>query len=237
MEQIALCSELIPESALRTLERHGKEVLLLPPHPALPEPVSCHADMITSYFDDTVFFDKIYSEAHPEVITQIREKTGCRVVVTDERLGEEYPADCLFNAAIGKRAALGHPSCSKALRRAIEESGRVFIPVKQGYACCSSLVAGDALITADEGIAAAAEDFFDVMTISPGNILLEPYDAGFIGGATGADAKAVYFVGDIDHHPDAAFIKDHLVDHHLDTVSLMHGRLVDVGGIKFINIE
>ncbi len=235
--QIALCSRNIPEAAARALERRGKEVLLLPPHPALPEPVSCHADMITSYLDGALYFDKIYSEAHPEVIARIAEKTGCRVVITDERIGEEYPADCLFNVAIGKRAALGHPSCSKALRRAIEESGRAFIPVKQGYACCSSLVAGDALITADEGISAAAEGFFDVMTVSPGNILLEPYDTGFIGGATGADAMAVYFVGDVDHHPEAAFIKDHLVDHHLDALSLMHGGLVDIGGIKFINIE
>ncbi len=236
MAQLAVCSMLIPDAARQTLLRRGKEVITLPPHPSLPAPVSCHADMITSYFDDTLFFDKIYSEAHPEVVKEIAERSGCRLVITEESVGEKYPADCLFNVAIGKRAALGHEKCSEELRRYVEESGRVFIPVSQGYAACSSLIAGNALITADSGIAEAAKEYFDVLLIDPDHIELEPYDTGFIGGASGADGMAAYFVGDVDHHANAALIKDHLADNHYEADSLKHGGLVDIGGIKFINI-
>ena len=236
MSQLAVFSSRAPEALSDALKKYGKEVLTLPPHPALPEPVSCHADMIMTYFDDTVYFDKIYSETYPDIIKEIEAVTGASVAVTEERIGEKYPGDCLLNVAVGKRAAFGHARCSRTVRRAVAASGREFIAVKQGYAACSTLIAGGALITADGTIADAAADHYDVLAISPGHIELEPYDAGFIGGACGADGKCVYFAGDVDHHPDAAAIKDHLASNFYKTVPLMHGALVDVGGIKFINI-
>ena len=234
MQKTALCSEKIPAAAADSLSRRGCELVLLPPHPSLPEPVACHADMITAYVDGTLFFDKIYSGAHPEIIRKIKD-AGCRVVITEESVGEKYPADCLFNVAIGKSAALGHAAASRDLIKRIADSGREFVAVKQGYAACSSIVAGSALITADEGIAKAAEGFFDVQSIVPGHVRLEPYEYGFIGGASGADGSAVYFVGDLDRHPDAQNIKDHLAANSYKTVSLTDGELIDIGGIKFIN--
>lgn len=236
MSQIALCSELIPIPAARTLERRGFELVLLPPHPSLPDPVSRHADMITSCVDGTLFFDKIYSGAHPEIIRKIKD-AGCRVVITEESVGEKYPADCLFNAATGARAALGHKALSPSLIKYIEDSGRVFIPVKQGYAGCSTLIAKDALITADRGIAEAAEEYFDVMLIAPGYVSLEPYDTGFIGGASGSNGGKAYFVGDLSTHPDGGAIEAHLASRGVRAVSLTGGPLTDVGGIKFIDIE
>ncbi len=234
MKRLAVCSSLIPQAARDALEGYGKEVLLLPPHPALPEPVACHPDMIMSYIDGTAFFDKIYSDTYPDVIRRIGAK---RVVITEETLGGEYPADCRLNVASGRCAALGHASSSSALRRFIEDSGRDFIEVKQGYACCSTLTANDALITADKGIASSAEKYFNVLLISTRHVVLEPYDSGFIGGASGFDGGSAYFFGDLKSHPDGGRIARHLKAHGAGCVSLTDGELRDFGGIKFIDIE
>ena len=234
MSKCAICSQMIPKAAANSLLRRGFEILLLPPHPSLPEPVACHADMITSLVDGALLFDKIYSETYPGTVREIKEKSRCRAVTTEGSVGGRYPSDCFFNVAAGKSAALGHVQSSRTLRRYIEESGRVFIPVKQGYAACSSIVAEDALITADKGIADAAKDFFDVLQIAPGGVILEPYDSGFIGGASGFDGENVYFVGDLSTHPDGERIRRFLEDRSLNCVSLMSGELLDIGGIKFI---
>jgi len=237
MKKIAVCSEEIPRAALRSLEREGFFVLLLPPHPALPKTVACHADILTSALDSTLFFDKIYCETYPEVVSSIASSADCRVVTTEETLCGKYPGDVLFNVLIGPDFALGHSSSSKTLREAVASSGRRFIEVKQGYAACSTLFTGTFLVSSDEGICRAASQFCDVLRISAGHVRLDPYDTGFIGGASGFDGERAFFVGDIFSHPDGKKIAAHLAERGVRCVSLADGELVDIGGIKFINIK
>ena len=232
MKNLALCSEAMPQDALSALVFRGYDVITLPAHPALPEPVASHADMVTAVLDNAVFFDKIYGEAYPHLTSALRGR-GVDVVVLDECIGGEYPRDVLLNVLIGRNFAIGHERSSQTLREALSAS-RGFIAVKQGYAACSTLLARGALVSADRGIIRAASAYCDTLTVSPGHIALPPYDTGFIGGASGVDDDTVYFVGDVRSHPDGERIVSHLASHGADAVSLAGGQLVDVGGIKFL---
>ena len=69
--------------------------------------------------------------------------------------------------------------------------------------------------------------------ISPGSVLLDGYDYGFIGGASGFDGRSLYFCGDVDLHPDGCAIRSFCDDHGIGCVSLSPLPLHDVGGIFF----
>lgn len=235
MKRYAVCSEGLPGVAAKALSAAGYEVIPLPPHPALDSPVASHADMVFRVLDDSVFFDKIYEERYPGVVAKIVQAGGFKKVVTKEPLGEKYPDDVKFNVLVGKDfAAAKCGALSPELEQKIACSGRELVPVNQGYAACSCLLANGALVTADRGIASALEKYLDVLLITPGHIALPPYNEGFIGGASGFDGERVYFVGDISSHPDGEQTVSHLSAHGIQAVSLFDGELFDVGGIVFI---
>ena len=65
-------------------------------------------------------------------------------------------------------------------------------------------------------------------------IRLEPYEYGFIGGASGCDGDTVYFMGDIDSHPDSELIKSAVMGEGLIFKSLpAGGGLFDLGRLIF----
>ena len=235
MKRYAVCSEGLPGVAAKALSAAGYEVIPLRPHPALDSPVASHADMVFRVLDDSVFFDKIYEERYPGVVAKIVRAGGFKKVVTKEPLGEKYPDDVKFNVLVGKDfAAAKCGALSPALEQKIACSGRELVPVNQGYAACSCLLADGALVTADRGIASALEKYVDTLLISQNSIALPPYDAGFIGGASGFDGERAFFVGDVARHPDGKAIVSFLEKHGVEAVSLTDGELFDVGGIVFI---
>ena len=73
-----------------------------------------------------------------------------------------------------------------------------------------------------------------VTEIEEGHIMLPPHQYGFIGGAAGCDGKNVYFLGNLDLHPDAEKIKSAILLEGLVPISLCDGGLIDLGGIRFI---
>ena len=107
------------------------------------------------------------------------------------------------------------------------------VNVAQGYAKCSTLLLDEAVITADTGIyRAAKERGIDALLISPGNIGIEKYDTGFIGGASAkiAEGKVAVF-GNIEKHPDGENILGFAKKHDTQIISLGHSALFDYGGI------
>ena len=235
MKRCAVCSAGLREDAASSLVSAGYEVIYLPPHPALERPVAAHADMIFRILDDFIFFDKIYAESYPDVVKAIASADGFVTVVTEDSVGAKYPDDVKFNVLVGEKfAAAKQDAVSLSIFEKIKSSGREFVPVNQGYAACSCLLAKDALVTADRGIASALEKYVDTLLISQNSIALPPYDAGFIGGASGFDGERAFFVGDVARHPDGKAIVSFLEKHGVEAVSLTDGELFDVGGIVFI---
>ena len=123
----------------------------------------------------------------------------------DVILRPDYPHDIAFNAACtGKYFIHNLRYTAPVLLQKAADLGMSMIDVRQGYSKCSTVIVDeDSIITYDRGLASACTAAgMDVLTISPGHVILPGYDTGFIGGASGRIGDNVYFNGDITMHPD-----------------------------------
>lgn len=198
----------------------GRPVRLLPPWRGLPGPVRDHPDLLTAPFGDGVLTTPGYAAEHPELFD------GISVALTAEELSPVYPGDVLLDVLTVDDTALGHPACAKALRDSAK-----FLPVRQGYARCSVLLAGDAAVTADAGLSRVLASLgLDVLTIPPGGILLPGYDAGFIGGASLTVGDTVWFFGDVGAFPSGSAVCAHLRKHGFSVADCPGVPLTDFGG-------
>ena len=118
-----------------------------------------------------------------------------------------------------------------------KNNGIKTVNVNQGYARCSTLiVAQNAAITADKSIEKALKsNGAEALLISEGNIRLEGFDYGFIGGASCTDEKTVYFFGNVKKHPDYEKIKA-FCDRYNSNIEILceDEPLTDIGGAVLI---
>lgn len=114
------------------------------------------------------------------------------------------------------------------------------IDVRQGYAKCSIVVVDeDSIITYDQGIAAQCRrlsetdsDYADlsVLLVNPGNVTLQGYSTGFIGGTSGRVGNHTIFNGDLMAHPQGNLIKEFIESRGLKC-SWFDWPLTDIGSI------
>lgn len=156
------------------------------------------------------------------------------------RVGGVYPEDVCYNAACTGKYFIHNPKyTAPELQEAAHKAGLQCIAVEQGYAGCSTLVVDpNAIITADRGIAAAAEQHgLDVLLIRRGHILLPSYDYGFIGGAAGRLADrggtsgTIVFNGNVAAHPDFRAMESFILHHDYSLKYFRSYPLTDIGGV------
>lgn len=232
----ALLSEKTPKNCLRQLCQLGFTPLLLPPFDKLSEPVCTHADMLLFSYKDLVITHEDYYEKAKDIFDTIKNECGVSIVTTKDNIEKSYPHDIAYNAImLGGRLYSNTKHTSTAVSSLAHEHEHV----SQGYAACSTLALGEmAVITADPSLCRAYEkNNVDVCLIRQGNISLQPYEYGFIGGASGVFSDTVYFCGNIDSHPDAEMIKSMISKHGMKYISLSGEELFDVGGIKFFECK
>jgi len=203
--------------------------VFLPENRALPFPVSYHPDMLVFRYGNRLITGKEYYDENRAVFDMI----GCETTAACEKIGGKYPGDVALNAiAFGDTLIAKLDSVSEKIRELFSRS----VNVSQGYAACSCCkVTENALITADTGIACAAKEAgIDVLLIRPGNIGIENYGYGFIGGASFLYGDIVFFFGDIAGHPDGKKIITFIISHGVSPVSLSNSPLHDYGGAVVI---
>ncbi len=212
------------------------DVIMLPSDKALDTPVNTHPDMIVFCLDDKVILPKEYHISNPHVARAIEENTGSKVVPSDSPRSQKYPFDVSLNTLVCGEVAMGlEKHVAPEIKCLFELKGIRLVDVKQGYATCSSLVLENAVISADPSIISACESLdLPHLQIKSGNIRLDGYSEGFIGGASGVCENTVYFLGNIERHPDHKKILEFLKTQGYSAVSLSDGELSDFGGIKFI---
>lgn len=108
------------------------------------------------------------------------------------------------------------------------------IHTNQRYAkCCCAVIGENAVITSDNGISKVClENKIDVLKISAGDILLDGYAYGFIGGCCGLISKnTLVFSGNVKLHRDFENIKDFARNYNVELCSLTNEKLYDIGGI------
>lgn len=149
-------------------------------------------------------------------------------------LGREYPKDAIYNAACTGTFFIHDPAITdQSLLQLAYAMGMAFVPVKQGYAKCGTVIVDEqSVITSDEGIAAACEKAgMAVLCVSCGHVRLEGYKYGFLGGASGRIGDEVIFHGDLSAHPEFTAIKEFIEKRGLTVKWFPEFPLIDIGTI------
>lgn len=176
------------------------------------------------------FSDKIFTSESSFEFTNKYFKT---VEIDDVILSENYPYNCAFNNFIISNYLICNKKCiSKKILKYAEENDLEIICVPQGYVKCSVLAVNEtAVITDDIGIYQALKHInIDTLLIQKGDIFLEGFEYGFIGGSAGLISKnEMLFIGNIKKHRNYFDIKNFLYNYNIDIVSLNNNKITDIG--------
>lgn len=148
-------------------------------------------------------------------------------------LENKYPKNIALNC-ISTESILIHNLQHTDSKIKTLSTSKTIINVKQGYSRCScAIVSNSAFITSDTGIYTALKDNnYDVLLLPTGDILLEGFDYGFIGGTCGLISKnTMAFFGDLNKYKYGAEVKSFLKSHDVNAVYLSPHKLVDRGGL------
>ena len=234
----AIVSEKISASCKRTLESEGFAVLPCPACTLLPAPISHHPDSLMARAGAHLFTYEGYIQKNAAFFSSLQALCPHLTVHgLAEPYGASYPEDCRYNLLTADKHAFFHPAgLAPSLIRAIGALGYREIRTRQGYAACTVLTLGDRhAITADAGLAGLlSENGVSVLKIENGEILLPPYDYGFIGGASGVYGSTAYFLGDITRHPSYGAMHGFADRAGFSLRSLSSEPLRDLGGIFFL---
>lgn len=211
----------------REISRFGLTPLPTMPNPLLPTALASHADLNCIKLGGDVFV----VDGQSELCERLRALGLSPMVIGG--VGECYPNDVKLNAAVcGKTMIANRRTIAPPIPEAAERGGYTVIQVNQGYSGCSTLFVSErAVITSDDGIAAALSGRADVLKIAAGHISLRGYDYGFIGGSAKLiDPTTMLFFGDIAAHPDYRRIVGFLQKYGVGFYCL-RGELCDIGGM------
>ncbi len=193
------------------------------------EPEQKHADMQILPINNDIFILNECSDL--KSILSDKNLTSC-----GHSAGNKYPDNVLLNFLYLNGKLYGKESAiDSALQKYCNDNHIEIINVNQGYARCSTLVINeDATVTSDRSIEKALKNNgVEVLLISAGNIVLEGYDYGFIGGASGKlDDNTVVFFGNVKNHPDYFKIKNFCNKYNTNIKIISEEiPLTDIGGI------
>lgn len=165
-----------------------------------------------------------------EDIVNYLTKCGYELIPLKKCQARSYPDDASLCACIIGKRIIHNLHCTEP--SVLKNFNGEKIHVNQGYAKCSACVINDnAMITADIGIATAAENCgIDVLRIKPGGIILEGFDYGFIGGATILLEDAVFITGMISDKHDKKLIESFINEHGKRLICLTSNPAFDIGG-------
>ncbi len=220
----------ISEESTEKLSALGFEVVKTPNAKSVHTAICGHPDVMLHKLDSGSAI------AEPSVFEYFKERLKeINVIKGKSVLSERYPGDIAYNAArVGNNLICGEKFTDPLIKEYATKNGVRIIDTKQGYAKCSVCVVGDnELITADKNIAkVAAKNNIRVLLIPEGNVELNGFNYGFIGGASGLLNRGLLaFNGDILTHAGGKQIVDFCESCKTEVISLKRGALYDVGSI------
>lgn len=225
---LAAISESAGES-IKKLNDLGIETIKIKSSPYLPQPVNSHADLQLLHITDNIVFSQ------KEHSFEGLENKNFNIRYINTKPGDKYPDDVKLNCAIiGNKIICNKKTVAREILEYAESACLTVINVNQGYSRCSICVVDEnSIITDDESIFAAAQNFFNnTLYVSKNSIRLKGYNYGFIGGCSGKiDKNKIAFNGRIDSHTDYNKIIDFTAKHGVEIIELNNYVLTDIGGI------
>lgn len=229
MRKFILASSL-KDNAVSKLNELGYEIINFSDNPNLDKRIAHHADLSFFVSDKDIFIAREMAYLKDEL-----EAIGCDVFVEASVTDKFYPADVKLNCvAFGGYFLCNVDTVSQNVLNSMMKKGKTVINVKQGYTKCSVIPVGDnAIITDDEAISRKCREYsIDVLKIQKGNVILDGFDYGFIGGTAGELCNGIIaFNGDVFSHPDGEKIAEFIKKHNKTHLSLAEGELVDIGSL------
>lgn len=213
------------------LEREGIEVVLVQPVAALPKPVASHSDLQLLHTGG----NRLLLAREAGYIQTALNRLGFTTDFIDNSLGDSYPNDVSLNFLLQNDCCFG--LCSNMPLELVKHcnyAGLLPVSSKQGYARCSvAVVAPKAAITSDSNLGSLmSANGIDVLMLEPGDIILEGYNTGFIGGCCGLIANdRLALTGSLQSYRQGKKILEFLKGYNVEPVYLREGKLVDIGGI------
>lgn len=214
---------------VKEIEKLGHTVISSDTVDTFPIPEQKHADMQILPINNDIF---LINEC-----TVLAEKLPKeRLLFCSKKAGNKYPEDILLNFLYLNNTLYGKLSAiDKNLLDYCKENNIRTVNINQGYARCSTLVLNKkAVITSDLSIEKALKkDGVEVLLISSGSIVLDGYDYGFIGGASGKiEENTIAFFGNVTNHPDYRRIENFCENHNISIKIICKDMpLTDIGGI------
>lgn len=195
----------------------------------LQDATARHADMLCLHLGEN---NIAVAKEQGKLMSRLRQ-AGMKIVFVQE-LEEKYPSDCRLNALILGNTLFGNICSCEKLKICAESNNIRMIDVKQGYTRCSSCVVSEkAIITSDTAIERAAKSAgIDVLLVPPGEIVLEGYDYGFIGGASAKlSATELAFTGKVSALSYYDRLESFCHNYGVTATELTQLPLFDIGGM------
>ncbi len=220
---------------INSLKSLGFDIIPTVENKEVSPPLWGHADMQICKCSDNVFISTpLCYEYYKNKLADFNVKIICGKTT----LGSNYPKDIAYNVAwIGKSAIHNFDYTDANIKEYFLQTGIDMINVLQGYSKCTICVVSEgAVITSDIGISKTLlKHGTDVLTISNGNININGWEYGFIGGASGKISdNTLAFCGDISAHPDYNKIKEFCSNYNVECISLSRKRLMDLGSVILV---
>ena len=171
----------------------------------LDKKVCDHVDMQIRKINENIFVCSKESYNHyraylPNYIT---------LYVTEFDISDKYPKDCLLNNfSIKNHLICNKKSIDPVILKLLKDEK--IIMVNQGYSKCSTIVTNHFVITSDKSIFNSVQkEQIEAFLIDSGEIKLEGYDTGFIGGTCGYSSDlGLVFYGNLEKYK----YKEKLID-------------------------
>jgi hypothetical protein len=202
-------------------------------HPDVYPAIAYHPDIMLHHIGDNII---VYAPNTPISMIEALREIGFEMKRGAIFLGNKYPHSIAYNVArVGNYAFHNTKYTDPVIKELLYERGIEFIHINQGYSkCLICIVNQNSIITSDMEIYKKASEIgLDVLLIEPDKaIRLEPFDMGFLGGATGLIGKnKLAFAGDLRFHKNFREILSFLSLKAVDVVMLNDERLIDIGSI------
>lgn len=203
---------------------------------SLYEAVKGHSDMSICHVGGNTF---VCEPSSYEYYKKLLNFDDINLICGDTHLTDTYPYDIAYNVAWISQNKVLHKTAYTD-RKIRENTAADFINVAQGYTKCNAcIVSENALITQDNSIYINAQKAgINTLKTDNGNIFLQGFEYGFIGGASGLisdDTLAI--TGNVEKLVDFERIVAFCNDYGVKVISLTDENPVDIGSIIPISYD
>lgn len=224
-----LVAENFPEEAAEKLKKHG-EVIRTKANTRVLKGLDSHPDILVHpLLSGDLVVDRDNFDYYKEIFK------NKKIIPSRSSLSAKYPSDIHLNAFAFKNFFIHNlKHTDQVILDYYKNHGYDLVNIKQGYAKCSCLVTHDFVITSDGGIYESLKDLIPIYKIDHGQIKLQNFNYGFIGGASGVLGKKIFFTGDFSHHSSHEEILKIVSNYDYEIEILSKDPIEDYGSIYFI---